>query len=191
MSEYLIDPDRYASIELSEGAHDDPSEGTCLMEAVAFLVGERHSDQPKCVCPALATFGRYLNDTLPDDLRQELRGFIPSLPGTAGDGLDMVRVDMAVRWFDEVWEPTLGRLLLNGMPTLSAAYEESCKSAAPVYGLVRLAGLDTYHFVSRVERTGIAWIGDGGVAWEEFKATVRELQVSLIDLFAEMIKNPR
>jgi hypothetical protein len=39
---------------LSHGSHDRREDGMCLMEAVAFLAGERHSDRgatqrPPCV----------------------------------------------------------------------------------------------------------------------------------------------
>jgi hypothetical protein len=39
---------------LSHGSHDRREDGMCLMEAVAFLAGERHSDRPVCACPVLS-----------------------------------------------------------------------------------------------------------------------------------------
>ncbi len=36
----------------------------CLMEAVAFLSGEKHSDHPECACPVLAAYARALNDRM-------------------------------------------------------------------------------------------------------------------------------
>ena len=52
---------------LSRGCHDTFTAGTCLLEAVAHLAGEDHTDRPECVCPVLAAFGRGLNDVMPDD----------------------------------------------------------------------------------------------------------------------------
>lgn len=39
---------------LTYGAHDDPGDGLCLMEAVALLGGEAHTGSPACACPVLA-----------------------------------------------------------------------------------------------------------------------------------------
>jgi hypothetical protein len=105
MSDILIDPDRFAAINLQKGSHSSPDDGQCLLEAVSFLVGEQFSDHPKCVSPILGAFGRNLNDVLPDDLRQELKGLIPSLPGTAGDGMDERRGYMALDWLIRTWLP--------------------------------------------------------------------------------------
>src|SRR5258708_9476228 len=71
---------------LARGAHKDRDQGTCLLEAVAWFAGRSHSDHPPCVSPVLGAYGRSLNDVLPDIPRQELKQFIPQLPGTAADG---------------------------------------------------------------------------------------------------------
>jgi len=57
----MIDP---MNLILSFGAHDTPEEGMCLMEAVAWLAGEAHSDHPKCACPVIAAYARNLNDRM-------------------------------------------------------------------------------------------------------------------------------
>lgn len=51
-------------LTLSHGSHDTPEDGLCLMEAVAFLAGEAHSDHPECACPVLASYARTLNDRM-------------------------------------------------------------------------------------------------------------------------------
>src|SRR5258708_2948327 len=79
------------TLTLAKGAHENRDDGLCLMEAVAWFAGRPHSDKPPCVSPVLGTYGRALNDVLPDIPRQELRQFIPQLPGTAGDGKDETR----------------------------------------------------------------------------------------------------
>jgi hypothetical protein len=72
------------NIRLARGSHSKREQGVCLMEAVAWFAGEKHSDHPKCVDPALAAYGRALNDHLRDDDRQLLKPLIPRLVGTVG-----------------------------------------------------------------------------------------------------------
>jgi hypothetical protein len=93
------------TLTLAEGAHEDRTEGVCLMEAVAWWRGLDHTDHPPCVSPRLGEFGRSLNDVLPDDKRQQLVPFIPVLPGTADDGLDQARGLMAADWLIRVYLP--------------------------------------------------------------------------------------
>ena len=96
-----IDQSKLDALHLTRGTHGDPEGGLCLMEAVAFFAGERHSDHPECVSPELGAWGREVNDAMPTDRRQELKAFIPEMVGTAGDGRDEVRAfmcdDFAVR----------------------------------------------------------------------------------------------
>jgi hypothetical protein len=67
---------------LKYGSHNTPDAGMCLMEAVAFVAGEPHSDSPRCASPKLAAIGRSLNDRYTDDERQLLAPLIPRLVGT-------------------------------------------------------------------------------------------------------------
>jgi hypothetical protein len=99
------DYDAYYMTDLKKGAHGTRDQGLCLMELTALFAGERHTDHPVCVSPVLAVMGRELNDTLPDALRQELKPLVPSLPGTAGDGLDVARSYMALDWLIRTWLP--------------------------------------------------------------------------------------
>jgi len=64
---------------LLSGAHDTRAEGVCVMEAVAWLAGEPHSDRPMCACPVIGAYARRLNDSLDMHGRQRLREFIPAL----------------------------------------------------------------------------------------------------------------
>lgn len=85
------------ALRLSAGAHEDPSKGMCLMEAVAYAAGEPHTDNPQCCSPILSAFGRGINDKMPDDPRQLLKSFIPTLIGTRGDlRHDVIRSYIAV-----------------------------------------------------------------------------------------------
>ena len=52
------------NLTLTYGSHKSPEDGMCLVEAVAFLAGEAHSDHPECSCPVLASYARTLNDRM-------------------------------------------------------------------------------------------------------------------------------
>lgn len=70
---------------LKHGKHATQEEGMCLLEATAFLAGERHTDRPACACPVLAAYGRRLNDAWwpSDDARTEaMSGIAQMLVGT-------------------------------------------------------------------------------------------------------------
>lgn len=68
------------------------------MEWVAYLAGERHSDQPACVCRALRQFTIRLNDCMPDDVRQRLRPYLARMIGSADDGQAPRRAWRMVDW---------------------------------------------------------------------------------------------
>jgi len=86
-----IDQSKLDALQLTRGTHGDPEGGLCLMEAVAYLTGEPHSDRLECVSPVLGSWGRAINDAMPDARRQELKVFIPDMVGTADDGKDEAR----------------------------------------------------------------------------------------------------
>ncbi len=78
-------------IELAKGAHDNPEQGMCLLEAAAYVAGEAHSDRPGCVCPVVGTFGRPANDRMEHEDRQRLKALLPLMLGTAGSVALQVR----------------------------------------------------------------------------------------------------
>src|SRR5438105_4365288 len=57
---------------LRHGSHKNPKQGLCVMEAVAFVAGERHGDHPECACPVLTGFAIRLNDRMKDGERDAL-----------------------------------------------------------------------------------------------------------------------
>jgi len=75
-------------MKLTYGSNATREDGLCLMEAVAMLGGEGHTDTPKCACPVLSAFGRGLNDGMGkgaegDVLRAKyLSDLAPRLVGT-------------------------------------------------------------------------------------------------------------
>ncbi len=72
-------------LNLSEGNHDYREEGMCVMEAVAYVSGEEHSDHPLCADEQLTSMMVCLNDELYDHDRQKLRPLIPLLIGTRSE----------------------------------------------------------------------------------------------------------
>ncbi len=75
------------SFELQPGFHGAPEDGLCALEAVAWLAGLPHSDQPACVCEVLATLLRSTNDHMPHFQRQRLIPFLPRLIDTRNPAL--------------------------------------------------------------------------------------------------------
>jgi hypothetical protein len=61
---------------ISHGAHNDPAEGTCIMEYVSILAGERFSDHPRTAYGLLGGVARSCNDAY-DDGGVLLQGLAP------------------------------------------------------------------------------------------------------------------
>lgn len=79
----MFDPTKLATFELTVGSHDDPMDGVCLMEAVAWLAGEPHSDVPQCACPVVGHIARGLNDRATYNIqRQDLVPYLPRIVGS-------------------------------------------------------------------------------------------------------------
>lgn len=57
---------------LEAGAHRDARSGSCLMEYVSVLAGERFTDRPGCTHPAVAALAWQVNDAVSHAARQEL-----------------------------------------------------------------------------------------------------------------------
>jgi len=74
----------FKTFTFTEGEHKDRAEGMCIMEAVAYVAGEPHSDMPACASPVLSKFMQGLNDKiLNDDMRRDWLGpFVFRLAGT-------------------------------------------------------------------------------------------------------------
>lgn len=84
---------------LEDGTHDTPEEGMSLMEAVAYVAGEPHSDRPECASTVLAAFLRQWSNSLRDVDRQGLKPLIPRLIDSAAAGhVEARRAWMAADW---------------------------------------------------------------------------------------------
>src|SRR5574341_454911 len=72
------------ALTLMSGPHKEQQKLYCVMEAVAYIAGEPHSDSPACSCPALAAWLRRANDSMSNEDRQLLKPFIRCM--ASGDG---------------------------------------------------------------------------------------------------------
>ncbi|MFC5996909.1 hypothetical protein ACFQE5_22115 [Pseudonocardia hispaniensis] len=158
LTAYTITPEMLAT-PLASGSHDTRGDGVCLMEWLAWVAGEEHTDHPQCVSPVLGVFGRGLNDVLPRAARQRLKTVGLAALGTAGDGLDETRSYMALDWLVRTWLPAW----LDLVP--------SCREAA-----VRVRDLGRIVDVVSADRAGLvvreareqataAWDAARAAAW--------------------------
>jgi hypothetical protein len=130
-----------SEITLRHGEHTSREEGMCLLEAAAYLAGEKHTDHPQCVCPVLAAFGRSWNDGLESDAERDrlLKPLLPKLINTRGSAaLAERRSWMALDWLIRVQAPAWMDLtealrehaaILRALPPQTSS-EEATKSAA-------------------------------------------------------------
>jgi hypothetical protein len=186
-NEQLLDLD---TLTLEEGGHP-ADDGLCLMEAVARIAGEPHTDNPTCTSPILGAFGRSLNDTLPDAKRQLLKPLIPRLIGTASDDLDQVRGLMAADWIIRVYTPTW--LHLAGLEEQAIALEtlprqaswDDVETAVPVVQEARKKAYAAWAAAGAAARAAAR-----DAARDKLQPTVDTLQDSAITLFEQMVSGP-
>lgn len=187
-----LNPDvDWDTIHLGRGRHNDREHGTCLLEAVAWIAGEDHSDHPECVSPVLAAFGRTWNDNLDDDDRQRLLKPIgPRLVGTrASAEVEDRRAWLALDWLVRVYTPAW--LALAGLDEHAAAL----RAASPVVdaeSLEAVMGVLSEGLDAAVAAWDAAWeaarAAAGDAAWDALRSTVVDLQTSALDLYERMIE---
>ena len=130
---------------LTYGSHASREDGMCLMEAVAYLAGEPHTDAPACACPVLTAFAVRLNDAMGtgpdgDALRARyLHDLAPMLVGSRSTPeVEQVRAyvlaDHAVRVFaplalEAAW-PAQAKRLRALQPITDQASAEAAQVAA-------------------------------------------------------------
>lgn len=92
--------DKILNWRLLSGSHDfpGPDGGTCINEAAVVAAGleyrsiKSYADCPPCFSPVIASYTIRLNDSMPDDLRQELlMPFVTRLAGTADNANEIKR----------------------------------------------------------------------------------------------------
>jgi hypothetical protein len=89
---------------LGHGSHPSPEFGACVMEMVAFLAGEKHTDSPICVLPELRTLAIYVNDFVSDDNRSRIALLIPDFMNTSTLKIDLFLRRVQAEAFPEYYE---------------------------------------------------------------------------------------
>lgn len=131
-------PDR--PFTFSRGSHKSREDGLCVMEAVAYVAGEPHSDHPECADPVITRLAIWLNDSCGDSLRQELLQGLPfRIVGTkATPEIECRRAFMAADWAVRFVAPVALRAAnmesiatkLEGLGEVNGSASDSAASAA-------------------------------------------------------------
>lgn len=85
---------------LAKGHSGDPSNGTCTMAAVSWLIHGVHSDEPECASPAIRAFVIPANDAMDDATRQRFIPFLHRIAGSRSPAHEDARV--RVMWLAAV-----------------------------------------------------------------------------------------
>lgn len=104
-TEYMIEDLPHGYLHMKRGSRGAFNLDICATETFTYLTGAQN-DAPRCVSPILARFAGTLHDDLDGERRHELTRLVPSLLGTADDGLDERRGYMALDWLIRTWLPT-------------------------------------------------------------------------------------
>ena len=176
------------TLHLKVGSHDNEKE-FCVMEAVAYVAGEKWSDAPECACPVIGAFLRAWNDGLEtDELRDELlKPLIPRLVGTKNPDLEEKRAMMAADWLVRVHTPAWLRLAgltaqaerLAGLPEITSMAQ--VPSIKPTIEAVRDdadaardaawdAARDAAWAAARDAARAAAWDAAWAAAWDAARA---------------------
>jgi hypothetical protein len=92
----------HQTIRLSAGKHSSPEEGACVMELASMLAGESFTDHPACVCPVIGSFLRAYNDSVGDERRQDLYGYVSMVVGSVAPAeIERARAERLVGWSSE------------------------------------------------------------------------------------------
>ena len=132
--------DWFDSLVLSSGNHADIERGACIMESVAYLAGEPHSDAPKCASKVISRFLITINDRWDDKRRQKLKPYAVKIIGTAAnENIELKRAYLCADWAVRECAPMaldaagLGEWatrLRNHLPVLNRASADSAKTLA-------------------------------------------------------------
>jgi hypothetical protein len=89
----------HQTIKLSPGKHYSPDDGACVMELASMLAGEPFNDHPASVCPVLGSLLRSYNDSVDDDVRQDLYAYAAKVVGTRADAeVERRRSERVASW---------------------------------------------------------------------------------------------
>jgi hypothetical protein len=93
-------------IKLLAGSHSNPQNGSCVMEVVSYIAGEKYSDHPECACPLITTFAIAVNDRMDDAARQRLLPFVLRIAGSKSTNkIEQQRMYMLADYAVRVFAP--------------------------------------------------------------------------------------
>lgn len=144
-----INPEKLAhldDINLDHGSHESFEKGHCAMEVVAWLADLGHTDAPSCASPVLTRFTITFNDRSNDVQRQALKPFLPRMVGTADDGKDALREQMAAKAVAELVGPWLR---LAGLDAEAQRLDDVDPSDLPAVRRALYAGRDAAWAIRR------------------------------------------
>ena len=98
----------FKTFQFGKGAHRSRNDGMCIMEACAYVAGEKHSDSPECACPVIGAFLRNWNDSLPSDAERNrlLSEYVFRLVGTKATAeIERQRSLLALDWLIRDFTP--------------------------------------------------------------------------------------
>lgn len=189
------------TVTLGHGLHRNRKDGLCVMELVAWIADEPHSDRPECACPVIAGLMIRLNDSWTDADRQLLKPYALKVVGTRSTRevetrRRWVMVDWSIRTFlpamldlaglDE--HATVLRALgeIRDAATASASRElvvaarrasqEKRRDAADAYAYAAAAAADAANAVDARDRSlaRSAEIVRGVIPWAVVEAALGE-----------------
>ena len=83
----------WKSFQFTNGSHGTRAQGMCVMEAVAYVAGEDHSDHPECAGGLVTRLAVSINDGCDDDADRNRR-LAPALFRLAGSRLDDIDLEL-------------------------------------------------------------------------------------------------
>ena len=187
------------TISLQRGKHGSPDEGMCVMEAVAYVAGEKFSDHPKCASEVISSFMRSWNDSLSSNAGRDrlLKPLIPLLLNSAGDdAIEMRRSYMALDWLVRTLLPTW--LDLSDTLKADAARIRALPELVDPSGLALASPLvfeaqknaaaagDAAGAAAWAAARDAAWAAARDAAGDAIAPTVTQLQESAADLVKRM-----
>jgi hypothetical protein len=116
-----MSPATHQTIKLGKGKHSSPDDGACVMELASMLAGERFTDHPESVCPAIGSFLRAYNDSIDDARRQDLYAYASRIVGSrSSTAVERARADRLLTWARERHPRRVARLLPARMRSLAS-----------------------------------------------------------------------
>jgi hypothetical protein len=202
--------EKVQGLSLKSGAHS-PDSLMCVMEAVAFVAGEKWSDHPTCTSKVISAFLRSWNDALPTDADRNrlLKPLIPKLIGTKdGKRREEKRAMMAADWLIRVHTPAWLRLSglekqaqsleslpevtrMAQIPAIRGLIEAVRDDARAAWAAARDAAGDAAWHAAGDAAGHAAWAAAGAAAGDaarkKLAPTVEKLQQSALELIERMI----